>query len=221
MPFHGGILEIDGSANGKQIALGFRNPIDIECHRDGHDHCFVNELALDYSATEGGREKLVPIHEGDNWGFPCCATFDQPYQSVTIPCPGDPTHQCAPDCTTVVPDTNSFIIGNTPFGLAFEDTLFPAPWDHRVFVVLHGDAGTWNGARLVAISLDPATGLPLPSSTVGGGSNSGAMVDFATGWDKSGKAHGRPSDVEFSPDGRLFVANDQDGEIFWIAPLTP
>jgi glucose/arabinose dehydrogenase len=208
MPFHGGILELDGSAGGNPIIRGLRNPIDVKCHHDGNNHCFATELALDYSASQGGREKLIPIESGDNWGFPCCATANLPYSGVT------PT----PDCSTIAADTNSFIIGNTPFGFDFEDTQFPSPWDHRVIVALHGVAGSWAGARLVAIATDPVTGLPLSSSTIDGGDN-GSMDDFATGWDDGTHQHGRPSDIAFSADGRMFVANDNSGEILWIAAV--
>jgi glucose/arabinose dehydrogenase len=43
-------------------------------------------------------------------------------------------------------------------------------------------------------------------------------VDFATGWDDGRQDRGRPADVTFAPDGRLFVANDVTGEMVWIAP---
>ena len=61
---------------------------------------------------------------------------------------------------------------------------------------------------------------PLPSTNLDGGVNSGAMVDFATGWDNGLRNHGRPADAALSPDGRLFIASDASGEIFWIAPIT-
>jgi glucose/arabinose dehydrogenase len=218
MPFHGGILEIDGSANGKQVAMGLRNPIAVRCHHDGNDHCFAVELAKDGTAGVGGREKLIPIEDGDNWGFPCCASTNLPYPDVTVSCS---TGQCAPDCSATTTDTNSFYIGNTPFGLDFEDTQFPAPWDHQVLIALHGAVGSWAGARVVAVDIDAQTGLPLASSTVDGGNDSGAIRDFATGWDDRSYAHGRPADVAFSSDGRLFVSNDVTGEIFWIAPIGP
>ncbi len=47
----------------------------------------------------------------------------------------------------------------------------------------------------------------------------GSMTDFATGWDDGTLTHGRPAAVEFSSDGRLFIANDNNGVIFWIAPM--
>jgi glucose/arabinose dehydrogenase len=220
MPFRGGILAIDGSSGGEEIAMGFRNPIDIKCHRDGHNHCFTTELGLDGSAQDHGREKLVPIVKGENLGFPCCATTNEAYAPFSITC-ADGGGLCTPDCSQVTPDTNSFIIGSTPFGFDFDDEQFPAPWDHHVFIGLHGAVGSWTGARIVGIQLDPDTGLPLPSTTTDGGEDLGAIADFATGWDDGTRSHGRPSDVAFSPDGRMFIANDWTGEILWIAPITP
>jgi glucose/arabinose dehydrogenase len=206
-PFHGGILKLDGASGGTPVAKGFRNPISLRCSR-GHNLCFAIELARDFTATQGGREKVVPIRPGDDWGFPCCATKDLPFPDI-VP---------VPDCSTVAPESNSFIIAETPFDLDFETGRWPAPWAHRVYVPLHGEAGTWKGARLVGIGVDPDTGELLPSSDLPGGSN-GALADFATGWDDGTRLHGRPAAVAFAPDGRLFLGNDNTGDIIWIAPL--
>lgn len=206
-PFHGGVLKLDGSSGGAPVAQGLRNPISVRCSR-GHNLCFAVELARDFTAAQGGREKLVPIRQGDDWGFPCCATKDLPYPDI-MP---------QPDCSTVASESDSFIIGHTPFDLDFETNKWPAPWNNRVYVPEHGAAGTWTGARVVAVELDPATGQLLPGSDLSGGS-SGAMADFATGWDDGTLSHGRPAVVAFATDGRLFLGNDNTGDIIWIAPM--
>jgi hypothetical protein len=91
-----------------------------------------------------------------------------------------------------------------------------------VFVALHGAAGSWAGERVVVVATDPATGLPKPGSNVPG-TSSGAMADFLTGWEdpdpRKTRLHGRPTSIEFAADGRMFVGNDTDGNIFWVAPL--
>ena len=207
MPFHGGILKIDGSDGGAEVAMGFRNPIDVRCSH-GHNLCFALELALDYSWDAGGREKMVPIRQGDNWGFPCCATTNVPYSTVSP----------VPDCSGIATDEVSWTIGDTPFGLEFEPGNWPAPYTGVALVATHGAAGSWTGARIVAIALDPTTGLPVPGSDLGG-PDKGGMSDFATGWDDGTYAHGRPAALAFSPDGRLFIANDRNGDIVWIAPI--
>jgi glucose/arabinose dehydrogenase len=211
-PFHGGILSIDpapGGANpgGVRVTRGLRNPISIRCPK-GHDLCFALELSTDYTATTGGREKLIPIRKGDDWGFPCCATMGLPY--VGSP-PGT-------DCSMVAAETNSFLVGDTPFSLDFEPGSWNATWGNQAYVALHGELGRWTGTRLVAIPMNTTTGMPQPSTDTNMGMEMG-MVDFATGWDDQTQTHGRPAALAFSGDGRLFVANDTNGVIFWIAPL--
>jgi glucose/arabinose dehydrogenase len=209
-PFHGGIVEIDPAPGpnpgGTPIVQGLRNPISVRCPK-GHDLCFALELAKDYTAGAGGREKLIPIHKGDDWGFPCCATANLPYADAPS----------GTDCSMVAQESNSFLIGDTPFDMDFERGFWPGTWQGRIYVVTHGAAGSWTGARMVAIPTDPKSGMPLPSSNTGG-SDMG-MVDFATGWDDGTLQHGRPAAVAFATDGRLFVANDNNGVIFWIAPI--
>jgi glucose/arabinose dehydrogenase len=204
-PMHGGILRINSDGTTTPIAKGMRNAIGIRCQR-GHNSCYAIELSRDFTAGMGGREKLVPIRQGDDWGFPCCATKNLPYPDINP----------VPDCSTVAAESDGFVIGSTPFDLDFEKNKWPEPWKGRVYVPLHGANGTWEGARLVGIATDPTTGEPLPGSDLDGGS-SGAMADFATGFE--GQLHGRPTEVAFSPDGRLFLSNDVNGDIVWIAPL--
>jgi glucose/arabinose dehydrogenase len=208
-PFHGGILKIDTSnPNGTQVTKGLRNPINVRCRR-GKNTCFALELSKDYSALQSGREKLLPIRAGDDWGFPCCATRNVPYSDSPA----------GTDCSGVAAEANSFVIGDTPFGVDFEPGLWPAPWTGNAFVVTHGAYGSWAGARLVAIPMDASTGLPLPSTNTAG--MDVGMVDFGSGWDDTTLQHGRPAALSFSADGRLFVANDNNGVIFWIAPMSP
>jgi glucose/arabinose dehydrogenase len=216
-PFLGGILKLDGTPGGAIVARGLRNPTAIRCAR-GHNQCFALELAKDYSASEAGREKLFPIRQGDDWGFPCCATQGVPYADA--PYLSDAGKTMLADCSGIAPSDDSFLIGDTPFGLDFETGLWSGMWAGRVYIANHGAAGTWSGARLVAIAMDPTTGLPMPGTNYMGGPDMGNLVDFATGWDTGQNQHGRPTAVAFSSDGRLFLTNDQTGDIVWIAPAS-
>src|SRR6185436_9710310 len=101
----GGIFAIDkgNPIGGTPIAKGFRNPMHIRC---AGDRCFVVELTREYSWMEGGRDKLVLFHPGEDWGYPCCATKDVPFPDV----------QPAPDCSKVPSESISFYISNAPFG---------------------------------------------------------------------------------------------------------
>jgi glucose/arabinose dehydrogenase len=211
----GAIVKLNADGTTTDVAKGFRNPIAMRCEHD-HNVCLVVELALDYSASSKGREKIVPIRQGDDWGYPCCATKDTPYSGVAYSDTGK-----VPNCSGVAPETASFLIGDTPFGLDFETGRWPDPWKGRVFVTLHGAYGSWAGARVVALALDPSTGIPLPATELPGAdpANGQNMLEFATGWDDGRNDHGRPAPVAFAPDGRLFLGDDQRGLVVWIAPI--
>jgi glucose/arabinose dehydrogenase len=205
IPFTGGVLEIGGSGNpvgGTPVARGFRNPFAIRCQK-GHDLCFATELGLDGSAGTGGREKLVPIRAGDDWGFPCCETTNRVYDDVSS----------SPNCSTVATEPVSLVIGDTPFGLDFETGVWPAPYTNDIVLTLHGAVGSWVGARVLVVPTQ-TNGMPVPSSDLG----SSTFTNLATGWDDGMQDHGRPAAISFSADGRAFIANDIDGDIFWIAP---
>ena len=216
-PFHGGIVKVDPTVQSSdplscgpscsEVAKGLRNPIALRCQH-GHDNCFALELALDYSGADGGREKLLPIRQGDDWGFPCCASKNLPYATLSP----------APDCSATASEFDAFVIGDTPFGIDFAPATWPAPYSGAAFVTLHGVAGNWQGERLVSIAVDPTSGMPMTGNDLMM-VDMGAIGDFGTGWDDGSQKHGRPSAVAFSSDGRLFVANDNDGDIFWIAPM--
>jgi glucose/arabinose dehydrogenase len=206
LPFRGGVLKLDGSTTAQPVAKGFRNPIALRCLR-GKNRCFAVELSRDYSGPRGGREKIVPVREGDDWGFPCCATRDLPFSDF----PGA-------DCSGTTPEDVSFLIGDTPFDIDFEPGKWPAPYTGNAFVPLHGAIETWAGARVVSIAIDPSTGWLKPASDIDG-ANTDAMIDFATGWDDGQFVSGRPAVVAFAHDGRLFLGNDGNGQIVWIAPL--
>jgi glucose/arabinose dehydrogenase len=215
-PF-GAIYKINTDGSITEVERGFRNPIALRCEPN-HNVCLAVELALD--GSEGvGREKIVPVHQGDDWGFPCCATTNEAYQSTYyIDTNG------VPDCSGVTPEEVSFIVGHTPFGIDFETGKWPPPWTGRAFSVLHGVVGSWEGARVVAISLDPTTGELLPASELYfDASTAQNMLDFATGWydeDAGQKTdHGRPSAIAFAPDGRAFIGDDYEGVIAWMAPV--
>ena len=214
-PVRGSIYAVTDGGGNTLVAKGFRNPIALRCEPD-HDVCLAIELGLDYSGFHNGREKVVPVRPGDNWGFPCCATANLPYEGVIYHDTGD-----APDCGTVAAEDDSFVIGQTPFGLDFETGKWPAPWTNRIFITLHGAAGTWEGAGIVASQTDPDSGAPLLASDLGdgGGPTPTSLLTFAGGWDDNKQDHGRPAAVAFSPDGRMFVGDDINGVIFWVAPV--
>ena len=111
-----------------------------------------------------------------------------------------------------------FVIGNTPFGLEFAPSTWPAPFQGAAIVALHGRVGSYEGARVIAITTDPATGEPIKTSNLSG---NGGFLELASGWDDGRQDRGRPAAVGFAADGRLFLGDDIAGSIVWIAPVAP
>jgi glucose/arabinose dehydrogenase len=217
----GGVFKVGANASNSLVAKGFRNPIAMRCETN-HNVCLVVELAKDGSGETpgdtGGREKIAPVRQGDDWGFPCCAATNVAYSGMTFQDTGQLVK--GTDCASVTPETVSFVIGHTPFGIDFEAGKWAAPWATRAFVALHGAVGSYVGSRIVAISLDPNTGLPLAASDLQtGASQQPNMMDFITGWDDGRQDHGRATAGAVGDDGRLDVGDDTKGVIFWVAPV--
>ena len=108
------------------------------------------------------------------------------------------------DCANVASEVSAIPLHDTPFGLDFDRGGFPAPYTHGLFVALHGVSTSFGGSGVVWVKTDPRSLRPTGSSTI-----------FVKGF---GRPLGRATDVTFAPDGRLFIADDTSGKIYWVAP---
>ena len=68
---------------------------------------------------------------------------------------------------------------------------------------------SWQGAAIVYAPTDPTTHVPVQD-----------WQPFQGGFGPGGSVLDRPSDIAFSPDGRMFIADDESGNIYWMAPTT-
>jgi glucose/arabinose dehydrogenase len=182
-----------------RLADGFRNPMYIR-YSTRTSELYAAELTGDTWGGVGGREKLSLIKPGGRWGYPCCVAKGKPLfagnESI---------------CADIGNELLSMPLNDTPFGFDFERGKFPAPYTNGVFFALHGAFGQpWRGTAIAWTPTDQ-DGHPVAGP-------SGGVQTFATGW--SNKFPGRATDVAFAPDGRLFVIDDTQGRIFWIAPKT-
>ena len=81
-----------------------------------------------------------------------------------------------------------------------------------MFVALHGSAYSspaWMGAAVVYAATDPTTHAPVQD-----------WQTFQGGWGPTSAILNRPSDIVFASDGRMFIADDQSGHVYWMAPTT-
>lgn len=183
---------------GDIIARGFRNPMYIRCHPWG---CFAAELTDD-GWTAPGREKIVRLAAGQDYGYPCC--YDR-----GSPSPANPMG-AAFNCNNVTPSQLGFPVGHTPFGHDFAPSTWPAPYANGLFVGLHGVVGSW---QYTGINWAPTTGAAHDIQA-------DQAMNFLTGWGHGTPNEGRVADLAFAPDGRMFFTDDQLGHVYWIAPTT-
>ena len=200
----GGDISAVGS-DGKltTVASGFRNPMYMRCHAQD-EVCAAMELGEDL--LTGAREKMLLLHPSTKYGYPCCTTMDAPIAGYT----GDGGGVL---CDDVTKETASFPLSDTPFGFDWEPGTWPAPFTGAIFVALHGSAYSsppWEGEGIVYAPTDPTTHAPTQD-----------WQKFFGGFspDPANDLH-RPADIAFSPDGRMFFADDTSGRVFWVAPTT-
>jgi glucose/arabinose dehydrogenase len=196
---YGAVLRIGGTSaiNGDVVVTGMRDPMHMRCTKWGA--CFAAELTGDAWQAPAS-EKLVLVHDGDNIGYPCCYDHNVP----------NPDIMPVPDCSGVTPGIIGIPVRYTPFGFDWDhENMWPAPYTGGFFVAQHGEFGSWTGAGVTWSPTDATTHYPTMTPT-----------PFITGFALAGGVSGRPADVTFAPDGRMFIADDQGGAIYWVAPRT-
>jgi len=186
------------------VADGFRNPMYLRCSPGSCGDCYAAELTGDNWGGVGGLEKLALLEgKGASWGFPCCVRHNLPHPS-----------SATQNCGTIGRELVSIPLHDTPFGLDFDRGGFPGEYRHGLFVALHGVSTSYGGTGVVFVKTDPVSLRPLERIVDG---NVVPPMMFAKG---VGNPRWRATDVVFAPDGRMFIADDTEGKIYWVAPRT-
>ena len=180
------------------VGNGFRNPMYIRCAPNSNGDCYANELTGDGWDGTGAAEKVVLLDnpKGTSWGFPCCV-------GPSSYAPG--SNKSGFDCANAGQERVRIPLHDTPFGMDFERGLFPAPYTHGIFTAIHGVVTSFGGTGIIFEPVDPRSLRPTGAASV-----------FVKGFRPTGRA----TDVTFAPDGRMFIADDTSGRIFWVAPRT-
>jgi glucose/arabinose dehydrogenase len=201
-PRAGSVLRIGTGApvNGEIVVEGFRNPMYLRCKEWGA--CYAAELTGDGWDSFGGTEKLIEIRQGDRYGFPCCIDRAMPTPMVQ----GTPI-----SCADIAASVQTYPLHDTPFGFDWAPSSWPAPYSGGYFVGLHGWVGSWTNAGVQWAPVDATTHRPTRPTEF-----------FVRGFGNRGSGNNgqRVTDLVFARDGRMFIADDHAGEIYWIAPRT-
>lgn len=200
---HGIVYEVRPDGTLDPWSRGFRNPLYVRCHPTA-PHCLSSELGADGALY--AIDKLVEVTPCAHYGYPRCHGRDVPWFRLDG---GLAEERCAWPTHEIITMT----IGTTPFGFDWERGRWPTPYRDQLFLAAHGSfyrSIVGDGAGIYVASIDPCSQRP-----------SGPLRPFFVSTvlgREGGRLLRRPADVAFAPDGRLFVADDQHGSVYWIAP---
>jgi hypothetical protein len=198
-PDRGAILAIGGgrARTGEIVARGFRNPMYIRCQPWGS--CYAAELTDDtWSAP--GREKIIRFQAGQDFGYPCCYERSLP----------SPANGGRVSCDGVTASLVGFPVGDTPFGHDFAPLAWPGIYSGALFIGLHGQVHSWRNTGINVARTNPMTHEFMGETA----------QQFLGGWGMGTPNQGRIADLVFAPDGRMFVTDDEQDEVYWIAPTS-
>jgi glucose/arabinose dehydrogenase len=159
--------------------------------------------------TENGRDLMgddVPPDElnrapraGLHFGFPHC-------HGAAIPDPQHGPRGGAAGCRQYTPPALALGPHVAALGMRFyTGRMFPAAYRGQIFYAEHG---SWNRSRPI--------GYRVMTVRFEGG-RAVAATPFVAGWlGRSGKAWGRPVDVEVAADGALLISDDEAGAIYRV-----
>lgn len=189
----GGDLEV--------FASGLRNAVFMASHPESHK-VWVTEMGRDLLGDDTPPDEINIIEKGKNYGWPIC------YGKNVHDTDFDKNVYVRPPCTEPF-ETPSYIdipAHSAPLGLAFiPKGVWPEDYTDDLLVVYHG---SWNrtvptGYKVVRFLLDRR-------------GNYLGEKDFISGWLTDEGALGRPADLLFSNDGKLFISDDKAGVIYLI-----
>jgi glucose/arabinose dehydrogenase len=204
-------------ANSVHFARGIRNAVGITISpldgklwttQHGRDQLGGPNGNWPFDAKYGAEnpaEELMPVNQGDDFGWPYCYFSFEAHHLVLAPeygGDGKKTEQCAQkkEPAAVFPGHWA------PNGLMFyTGANFPARYKNGAFIAFHG---SWNRAP------EPQAGFNVVFQPLAGEKSAGAYEVFADGFESNGA---RPTGLAVAKDGALLVADDSRGRIYRIA----
>jgi len=194
---HANIARVNPDGTGfEYYALGVRNSVGFDFHPVSKELYFTNH-ARDWMGDDYPHDTLHHApRPGLHFGYPYCHQGDI----------ADPDFSQGRACSEFAPPLLKLGPHVAPMGIRFyTGNMFPAQYKQRAFIALKG---SWNrtvksGYKVMMVELKP--GLP-PSYEV-----------FADGFSEGNTVIGRPTYIEWMPDGSMLLSDDYHGAIYRIA----
>jgi glucose/arabinose dehydrogenase len=205
---------VTGLRNGMALAVSADGKLYAIPHgRDQlHDTWPATFPKATYEANNPG-EEFVELTQGDDFGWPYCYYAMDKKQLVDAPeYGGDGIRNSR--CTDKKEPIASFPAHWAPMSMMFYDgAAFPEKYRHGVFVAFHG-----------SLKRPPRTdaGYRIVFQPFVNGAPSGPFEVFAVGFARPGRGDEatevlhRPTGLAVSPDGAIFVTDDNGGRIYKI-----
>ncbi len=193
---HANVSRVNPDGTGfEYVAFGVRNSTGADFHPVTKELYFVSH-GRDWAGDDFPNDTLHHApRKGLHFGFPYC------HQGDTI----DPEFGKGHSCSDFAPPLLKLGAHIAPIGTRFyTGSLFPAEYRNRLFIA---QKGSWNrtvkqGYRVMTVELRP--GAP-PKYEV-----------FADGFHEGDKVLGRPTHIEWMPDGSMLLSDDYHGAIYQI-----
>ena len=208
-------------ADGTRFATGLRNTnaldLDPRTHelwgvQNGRDQLFENwpDRFTEADDQEAPSEEMLPIHNGDDNGWPYC--YEDPRLGYKVLAPeygGDGAIRGR--CAAIPPSAVSFPPHWAPLSIAFYNGYqFPADYRGDAFVATHGarfpTGGEGPGYNVMRVRFSNGTAV---SREIFADGFAGGALDLP-----EGAAH-RPVGLAQGPDGSLYVTSDQGPGRIW------
>jgi glucose/arabinose dehydrogenase len=186
------VTDLDGTAP-RTFAAGLRNSVFITI-KPGTGELWGAEMGRDFLGDDLPPDEINRLEDGKNYGWPFCygnRIYDRKFGQQT---PGF--------CAGTQPPVFEIPPHSAPLGLAFVDSpLFPDDWQGDLLVAYHG---SWNrsvptGYKVVRVKL---------------GNGAALAEDMVSGWYRDSEIWGRPVDLAFDAQGKLYLSDDRAGVIY-------
>lgn len=187
--------------NGKKpelYARGLRNAVFLKI-RDSDQSLWGTEMGRDFLGDDLPPDEINKIIEKGDYGWPIC------YADKIHDTKFDPKNTYATRCPDTIAPVYKIPAHSAPLGLTFiTSSVFPEEYRGDLLVAYHG---SWNrstptGYKIVRLKMD--------------GNTIAESEDFITGFIEGEEALGRPVDMEFGPNGYLYVSDDKAGAVYVV-----
>ena len=196
----------DGSPIGI-VASGVRNPAGLAVHPDTGD-LFAVVQERDGTGDDLVPDFLIKVQQDGFYGWPYSYIGQNPQPGFAEQAPDKVAAALTPDLL--------FQPHSAAMDLEFPEdgAQLPEAYRNGAFVALKG---SWNRTQ--------PTGYKVVFAPFENGMPTGTYENFATGFwvgnDQRAEVWGRPVDVEFAPDGAMFIADDTGNTVWRVTYAAP